>query len=208
MGYQSRIAEDEYLKQERLLQILLKSQELESLKEKYKIEVLQKVTSLEDAKKKVEKKLKEQQALYENVLADRKVLETAVAHSESSREAMLAKLGEEQKEAIQVMKKRTESDRQDLFAANSRIEHLEKNVKIERDTLRTTNAQLAHDIELLKKEIENQAKQLEMVIRERDKLQEIKKLKAKEMIPIPRSRLRNEVIDSDDEKYYMFNIVI
>jgi hypothetical protein len=39
---------------------------------------------------------------------------------------MLAKLGEEQKEAIQVMKKRTESDRQDLFAANSRIEHLEK----------------------------------------------------------------------------------
>jgi len=85
MGYQSRIAEDEYLKQERLLQILLKSQELESLKEKYKIEVLQKVTSLEDAKKKVEKKLKEQQALYENVLADRKVLETAVAHSESEK---------------------------------------------------------------------------------------------------------------------------
>ncbi len=36
------------------------------------------------------------------------------------------------------------------------------------DTLRSTNADLAYDIELLKKEIEDQAKHLVMVIRERD----------------------------------------
>jgi chromosome segregation ATPase len=48
------------------------------------------------------------------------------------------------------------------------LDEARMNVEIERDTLRSTNAHLAHDIELLKKEIENQAKQLEMVVRERD----------------------------------------
>ena len=48
------------------------------------------------------------------------------------------------------------------------LEEAKMNTEMERDALRSTNAHLNHDIEILKKEVDQLSKQLEMVSRERD----------------------------------------